>query len=75
MSYNNNRRVSFSNFPLIIDETVKDTRDFIQFLKELNQKDMSANDKKRMENYLSKTICEVQKKITNDILKMNENKP
>ncbi len=64
---------NFTKFPLIIDETVKDTREFIKFLQELNKKDLSSQDKKRMENYLSKSISEVQKKISDDIQKMNKN--
>ena len=61
-----------NKFPQIIDETVKDTRDFIKFLHELNKKDLSSQDKKRMENYLSKSISEAQKKISDDIQKMNK---
>jgi hypothetical protein len=62
-----------SKFPKVIDKTKEDTREFINLLKELNKQDLTMQDKQRMENYLSKSISEMQKKISSDLQKMNGN--
>jgi len=60
-----------SKFPVIIDETTQHTREFIYLLKELNEKDISMKDKKRMESYLSKSIVEINRKINDDVNNIN----
>jgi hypothetical protein len=40
-------------FTKIIDETVVDTKEFIQFIKKINNEDLINKDKNRVQNYLS----------------------
>jgi hypothetical protein len=60
-----------SKYPTVIDQTKEDTKEFIKLLKEMNKQDMTQQDKQRMNNYLSKSILDMQKKVSSDIQLMN----
>jgi hypothetical protein len=64
-----------SKFPKVIDNTKEEIKEFIYLLKEVNKQDLSIQDKQRMDNYLSKSISDMQKKISSDLQKMNGNNP
>lgn len=64
-----------SKFPKVIDNTKEEIKEFINLLKEVNKQDLSIQDKQRMDNYLSKSISDLQKKISSDLQKMNGNNP